>query len=147
MNDLYKKLDYYQDLFGLNNWHINLVVSQLQVQNHHAMTLADPRYHKATITVYPNLITNPAAYDETIIHELIHIVFAMYDYFADNLGKEGSDDMFFIAREAGVSAMTSIIMRIIGGGEHGQIETNTGVQGSQTEGSSRPSSSEGSGSN
>lgn len=114
-------LEEYKNVFGLNNWKIVVRQSPLDEKYHNAMTIADPRYQHATMTVYPRLLNSGSEnYEEVIIHELIHIVFAMYDYFADNLGKEGTDDLFFIARESGVSAMTSVIMRMLKGGRNGE---------------------------
>lgn len=110
MNEFDQKLRDYQELFGLQNWTISLLTSDTLKQN--AMTYADPNYNRATITINNNILDKPAYFDELIIHELIHIVMALYDYFADNLGQEGSDKLFFIARENSVSQLTKIMLRV-----------------------------------
>lgn len=104
----------YQHLFGLDNWKITIIKPQLDTELANAKTIADPRYNRATMTLYPRLIADDTIWEEIIIHELIHIVMSLYDFFADNLGKEGetTDELFFIARENSVSQLTSIIMRI-----------------------------------
>lgn len=104
----------YQHLFGLDNWTIEIVKAPQDVELANAKTLADPRYNRAVMTLYPRLLTDKPRWESIIIHELIHIVMAWYDYFADNLGKEEKmvDELFFIARENSVSQLTSIIMRI-----------------------------------
>jgi len=115
------RLDYWIKLFGLENWTI-YVVEEPQEENHNAKTLADPRYKKATITVYPQLINNEQMWDSVIIHELIHIVMSTYDFYVDNLGHEIknekgeiiTDELFFIARENAVSELTTIYMRLSG---------------------------------
>lgn len=113
MDKFNKRLEYFKELFGLKNWDILVKLSPTVDQNHSAMTLADPRYHHADMTVYPQVLANEGAFDAIIVHELIHIVMAMYDYFADNLGKKGTDELFFIAREKSVSELTHIFMRIL----------------------------------
>lgn len=104
----------YQHLFGLDNWKITLIKPEIDQELANAKTYADPRYNTAVMTLYPRLINDPTIWDEIVIHELIHIAMSLYDFFADNLGKEGKevDDLFFIARENSVSQLTSIIMRI-----------------------------------
>ncbi len=112
MDKFNDRLQYYQKLFGLDNWNILLQQSNFDDGNNHsAKTIADPRYHQATMEIYPQALNGDI--DSIIVHELIHIVMAMYDYFADNLGKDGTDDLFFIAREKSVSELTHIFMRII----------------------------------
>lgn len=56
---------------------------------------------------------NENEWDLVIIHELIHIVMALYDFYADNLGKEGSQELFYIARENSVSQLANIIVRLL----------------------------------
>lgn len=108
-----KKIRHYQGIFGLQNWKITLVYANEDVENHKVKTYADPRYNLASMTIYPRLLKEQAEWDETIVHELIHVVMALYDFFADNLGKEESDELFAIARENATSQLTNIIMRLI----------------------------------
>jgi len=106
MKKIKTKVKQYQQIFGLENWTIEL--TEDPNLNASARTFADPRYYKASITYKPGKFT-----DETIVHELIHIVMALYDFYADNLGREGSDELFFVARENAVSQLTHIMMRIL----------------------------------
>lgn len=105
MDSFKDKIIKYQKLFGLDNWKI--IVGFDFNLNANARTIADPRYYKAEITF------KKECEDEIIVHEMIHVVMALYDFYADNLGKEGSDELFFIARENSVSQLTHIIMRIL----------------------------------
>lgn len=111
MNEFEKKLTEFKELFGLHNWRITL--QQVETTAFAAKTLADPRYHKADMEVGTHIIQKPNEWEAIIVHELIHIVNALYDYFADNLGKDGTDELFFIARESACSQMTSVILRLI----------------------------------
>jgi len=117
MDKFNERLEYFKDLFGLKNWDILVNLAQFEDKNHSAMTIADPRYHHAVMTVYPQALMNEGSFDSIIVHELIHIVMAMYDYFADNLGKKGTDELFFIAREKSVSELTHIFMRLLKDGD------------------------------
>lgn len=108
------ELDYYCELFGIPNWTVDILFDASLKQN--AMTLADPRYNRATITINPETFTEKNR-QNILIHEFIHIIMSLYDYFADNLGKEGTDDLFFIARENAVSQLTKIFLRILEGGK------------------------------
>ena len=115
-----------KDLFGLSNWTI-ILDKQLNDVPHlsgltNAKTIADPNYNRATITVYPCLLKNESIWDEVIIHEMIHVVFAMYDFFADNMAKKGTEDLFYLARESSTSQMTSILIRIINNKENATNE-------------------------
>lgn len=107
----------YQHLFGLQNWKITLIKPEQDTELANAKTLADPRYNSATMTIYPRFIVNPELWDEIIIHELIHIIMAGYDYLVDNttitdIPQATTDELLFNARESSVSQLTSIIMRI-----------------------------------
>ncbi len=113
MDKFYIRLQHFQKLFGLDNWTIKLEQASLEDKNHSVMTFADPRYYTATMTIYPQALVNEADYDRLVVHELLHVVFALYDFFADNMSKEGSDELFFIAREKSISEATAIIMRIL----------------------------------
>lgn len=108
------RVKHFQKIFGLTNWNITVVRAINKDGEHSARTLADPRYHQATITFYLGI--DESTVDDIIVHELIHVVMAMYDYFADNLGKEGTDNLFFIAREKSVSELTHIFMRVLNNG-------------------------------
>lgn len=118
MNDFETKLRNYQVLFGLTNWKIILINSPVQVEDRRAKTLANPQYYTATVTVYPQLMNEPQVWDEIIIHELIHVVMALYDFYVDNMGtmtditKSGVDELFFTARESSVSQITQIMLRL-----------------------------------
>lgn len=108
-----KLIKEYQELFALNNWKISAMANLADEENHSAKTIADPRYLIAIMTIYPTLLKNESEWDSVIVHELIHVVMSLYDFFCDNMGKEDSDELFFIAREKSVSELTSIMMRII----------------------------------
>ena len=109
--ELEKLFNEYKLLFGLTNWQFVLSYDPNLEQS--AKTLADPRYNRAQITIQSSLLAAPASWDEIIVHELIHVVFAMYDFFADNLGQDGSDNLFFVARENATSQMTQIVLRML----------------------------------
>lgn len=113
MTDFELTVKHFQEVFGLSNWKITLIESPSAVENRTAMTLANPQYYTATMTVYPRLLTDLTLWDETIVHEMIHICMALYDFYCDNLGKEGSDDLFYTAREGSVSQITQVIMRLL----------------------------------
>ena len=99
----------YQELFGLQNWIIEIKTDSSL--NAAAKTIADPRYYRAEMTF--GSIIKKEELEEIIVHEMIHIVMALYDFYADNLGKEGSDELFFVARENSVSQLTHVMMRFI----------------------------------
>lgn len=105
------EVKYLKRVFGLDNWEMIVVYSPDLKQN--ARTMADPRYYVATISVSKELLENEEKWEMVIVHELIHVVMALYDFYADNLGKEGSNELFYIARENSVSQLAHIIMRII----------------------------------
>ena len=113
------RVTYYQHLFGLDNWQISIQEGK-EEGNHSAKTIADPRYAKALMTVYPKFLESKV-WDETIIHELIHVIMSEYDFYVDNLGHEIknekgeiiTDELFFIARERAVSELTTVIIRLI----------------------------------
>jgi hypothetical protein len=107
----------YQHLFGLDNWKIILIKPDQDAELTNAKTLADPRYNRATMTLYPRLLADQTIWDEIIVHELIHIVMAGYDHLVDNttitdIPQATTDELLFNARENSVSQLTSIIMRI-----------------------------------
>ena len=95
MKDFEDRLEYFRDLFGLTNWKIGVIYQENDVAGENlvggldsqrsAKTLANPTYNQATITVYPQLIDKKELWDETIIHELIHIVMAGLDFYTDNV--------------------------------------------------------------
>ena len=115
------KIKYYQKLFGLENWTIIVQKSPVDIEQRNAKTLADPRYYQAIMTVYPILLANPEIWDEIVIHELIHVLMAQYDFYVDNftefskLPEKAAEELYFGAREGSVSQITSIIMRILNG--------------------------------
>lgn len=112
--DFKKQTEHYKDMFGLSNWSINYVFHPTQVELHRAKTLANPTYNVATLTVYPLLLNKREDWDEVILHELIHIVMAMYDFFVDNaVPDEETTQLMFFARENAVSQLTSVITRIL----------------------------------
>ena len=119
-----EKVKEIKDLFGLTNWTIILDKKTVDVPHlsglTRAKTVADPNYNRATITVYPCL--KESEWDEVLIHEMIHVVFAMYDFFADNMAKKGTEDLFYLARESATSQMTSILIRIINNKENATNE-------------------------
>jgi hypothetical protein len=107
-----ERVSKYQKLFGLDNWTIDAGFKFDLAAN--AKTMADPRYYKATISFKDQ--NQP---DEIIVHEMIHIVMAKYDFYVDNftdfskLPTEAADNLYFIERESSVSQMTKIMMRLI----------------------------------
>jgi hypothetical protein len=109
------KVKHYQELFGLQNW--NIEIKKDATLNGNARTIADPRYCKAVITF--RFDSDPANEDAIIIHELIHIIMAAYDYLVDNnkeiskIDQSAADELFFNARESSVSQLTQVIMRIL----------------------------------
>lgn len=107
----------YQHLFGLDNWKIELTKPEQDRELVNAKTLADPRYNRAVMTLYPRFIANPEIWDEIVIHELIHVIMAGYDHLVDNttitdIPQATTDELLFNARESSVSQLTNIIMRI-----------------------------------
>lgn len=113
MND---KLKYYQELFGLTNWKINTSVQP--TLNATARTLANPNYYVADMVFKEE---DPS--DETILHEVIHVLFALYDFYADNLIPQDAQAYVFTARESSVSQLVSIIMRLKNRGNTGNVES------------------------
>ena len=127
MNDFITQVIYWQHKFGLDNWKIIVKEDKITpddtIQTAGAKTIADPRYHVATISVYPNTLARREVWHETIIHELIHVVMSQYDMYVDNftdfakIPVKNADELFFCARESGVSELTSILMRLIEWGD------------------------------
>lgn len=106
-------LTYYQSLFGLDNWKIDVLWEKQFTEQAAAKTLADPKYMRAYVWLSEHTKQTASVWDEIIIHELIHIVMAWYDYYADNLSQEGTQELFFNVRENSVSQLTTIMQRII----------------------------------
>lgn len=111
--DFLISLAYYQSLFGLENWQIEVLWETKFTEDASAKTLADPKYLKAYMWLSDHIKQTSKKWDEIIIHELIHVVMAWYDYYADNLAQEGTQELFFNVREHSVSQLTTIIQRII----------------------------------
>ena len=117
-----EKVRFYQKIFGLENWTIKVKIQQFDQENRHAKTIANPIYYSVTIDIYPLCLNHPEVWDSVLIHEFIHIVMALYDFYVDNLGKEIknekgeviTDELFFIARESSVSQLTQIMLRMKG---------------------------------
>ena len=118
-----QRLEYFRDLFGLQNWKIGVIYQENDVAGENlvggldsqrsAKTLANPTYNMATITVYPQLINKKELWDETIIHELIHIIMAGLDFYTDNVVQDKDQQVLFVNRENAVSQLTSIICRLL----------------------------------
>lgn len=106
MNNLSERITYYQNLFGLNNWKLNVSVNENL--NATARTLANPTYFVADMVFKSHDVD-----EETIIHEMIHVLFALYDFYADNLISPDAESYVFTARESGVSQLTNIMMRML----------------------------------
>jgi hypothetical protein len=114
------RVEAFQNKFGLSNWKINLIFPSDNVPHvsglSRAKTLANPQYYVAEMTVYPILLAAESEWDEVIVHELVHITMALYDFLVDNLGasdKKENEDIFYLARESSTSQLTSIIMRLL----------------------------------
>jgi hypothetical protein len=116
------RLEYFRDLFGLENWKIGLIWQENNVEGEKltgldtyrsAKTLANPTYNQATITIYPQLLEKKELWDETIIHELVHIVMAGLDFYTDNVVQDKDQQVLFVNRENAVSQLTSIICRML----------------------------------
>lgn len=105
------RVKYFQDLFGLQNWKIEAFEDKELKQN--AKTIADPRYYKAIITVADYILEDEKIWDEIIVHEMIHIVMSLLDFYTDNLTKEGMNELLSVARENSVSQLANIMIRII----------------------------------
>jgi len=109
-----EKIKYYQELFGLQNW--NIEIKKDAALNANAQTYADPVYCKAVITF--RFDSDPVNEDAIIIHEFIHILMATYDKIVDNniaiskLEQSTSDELFFYARENAVSQLTQVFIRL-----------------------------------
>lgn len=123
MKDFEDRLEYFRDLFGLQNWKIGVIYQENDVAGENlvggldsersAKTLANPTYNIATITVYPQLINKKELWDETIIHELIHIVMGGLDFYTDNVVQDKDQQVLLVNRENAVSQLTSIICRLL----------------------------------
>src|SRR5258708_3228808 len=116
------RCDYFIQLFGLQNWKIGINYHPDNVEGENltgldtqrsAKTLANPTYNQATITVYPQLINKKDLWDETIIHELIHIIMSGLDFYTDNVVQDKDQQVLFVNRENAVSQLTSIMCRIL----------------------------------
>lgn len=106
MDKLKERIQHYVDLFGLTNWKIKVTIQPNL--NATARTLANPNYFTAETTFKEE---NPG--DDIIIHEMIHVLFALYDYYADNLISPDAESYVFTARESAVSQLTNIMLRIL----------------------------------
>lgn len=95
----------WQEKFGLTNWVIRFEIDSKLKQN--AKTIADPRYQRATITVHSDF--EEIEWNRIIVHELIHIVMAMYDFYVDN--SIDNSDIISVARENAVSQLGEIFLR------------------------------------
>ena len=122
MKDFEDRLEYFRDLFGLQNWKIGINYHPQDVAGENltgldtqrsAKTLANPTYNQATITVYPQLIDKKELWDETICHELLHICMASLDFYTDNVVEDKDQAVLFVNRENSVSTITAVIMRIL----------------------------------
>lgn len=98
-------IDSWKYRFGLGNWVINVKIDSHLTQN--AKTVADPRYQRATITLRTKDLGDE--FDRVIIHELIHIVMSMYDFYVDNKIKDSG--IIQVSRENAVSQLGEIFMR------------------------------------
>jgi hypothetical protein len=100
-------VDKLQEDFGLSNWVIELEEVKGLKQN--AKTVADPRYNRAKISVSPVVLENKNEWERVVIHELIHIIMAMYDFYVDNKIKD--QDVISVERESAVSQLGEILIR------------------------------------
>lgn len=96
----------WQSKFGLDNWQITLQYDPTLTQL--AKTIGDPRYQEAVIIYQGN--EGSLIPDKIIVHELIHIVMSMYDFYVDN---KIDSKVTAIAKENAVSQLTEIFMRNI----------------------------------
>jgi hypothetical protein len=121
MKEFEDRLQYFVDLFGLQNWKIGINYHPDNVAGENltgldtqrsAKTLANPTYNQATITIYPQLLGKKKLWDETIIHELIHIVMSGLDFYTDNVIQDKDQAVLFVNRESATSQLTAIIMRM-----------------------------------
>ena len=101
----------YQKLFALENWTFTVKENSFSPGDYNAKTLADPRYHHADITISASL--NPEDHERIVIHELIHVVMALYDFYVDSIGQPEAKELYFTSRESAVSQLTAIIMRVM----------------------------------
>lgn len=106
MDKLVERVKHFKDLFGLNNWNIKVIIEPNL--NATARTLANPNYFVADMT-----FKEEKPEDEIILHEMIHVLFALYDFYADNLISPDAESYVFTARESGVSQLTNIMMRML----------------------------------
>lgn len=105
LQQLQPEIDRLQELFGLKNW---VIKTQLEPNlNAVARTMADPMYLRATITfkTYPT--------EWTLTHEFIHIAMAQYDHMVDNTSPMETQSYIQVGREASVSQLTNIMLRIM----------------------------------
>jgi hypothetical protein len=104
-----KRVKFYQDLFGLQNWTITFYYEPKSGPI--VSTKADPRYYTALVTI--NKMIEVGNLDAIIVHELIHIVMSLYDFYVDNASKEGTQDILSTSREGATSQLANIITRIL----------------------------------
>lgn len=95
----------WQDKFGLHNWQIEVQYDPNLTRI--AKTVGDPRYQEAVITYQGN--EGSLIPDRIIVHELIHIVMSMYDFYVDN--KIEDEEVIGVARENAVSQLGEIFIR------------------------------------
>lgn len=107
MNKFTQLVEDWEDKFGLANWKIRIAFDKDLKQ--YAQTVADPRYQTATITFNSRVLTDEVNWHTVIIHELIHIVMSMYDFYVDN--KVEDSDIIVVARENAVSQLGEIFLR------------------------------------
>lgn len=97
--------------FGLTNWKIQITFDPDCLKD--GITQADPRYYRANITFNTSVLDQKEEWDRIIVHELIHIIMSLYDFYVDNSSKEGTDELLMTARESSVSQLTHIILRLL----------------------------------
>lgn len=111
MEDKFKeRVKYFQELFGLQNWKITIKVDA--TLKHNCETLSDPRYYEAIIKITDH-IKDESEWDLIIVHEMIHIVMSLLDFYTDNMSKEGMNELLSVARENSVSQLANIMIRLI----------------------------------
>jgi hypothetical protein len=113
MEDKFKeRVKYFQELFGLGNWNISVFFKGKDFE-HNAQTKADPRYYESTIIIQEITLEFEKKWDLIIVHEMIHIVMSLLDFYTDNMTKEGMNELLSVARENSVSQLANIMIRLI----------------------------------